>query len=81
MHEPETTLRLEAPGGVVEVRQDARRQPAEAGHLLACSTGPLRLRVEALTEFRLALPENESFLKADLRTTATDELAYAEQAH
>ena len=45
------------------------------------STGPLRLRMEALTDFRLALPENESFLKADLSKNASDELAYAEQAH
>ena len=51
------------------------------GHLLACSTGPLRLRMEALTDFRLALPENESFLKADLSKNAADELAYAEKAH
>jgi acetolactate decarboxylase len=51
------------------------------GHLLTCSTGSLRLRVEALTDFRLALPENESFLKADLSKNASDELAYAEQAH
>jgi acetolactate decarboxylase len=51
------------------------------GHLLACSTGPLRLRVEALTDFHLALPENESFLKADLSKNSAGELAYAEQAH
>ena len=51
------------------------------GHLLACSTGPLRLRMDALTDFRLALPENESFLKADLSKNAADELAYAEKAH
>jgi alpha-acetolactate decarboxylase len=35
---------------------------AHGGHLLACSTGPLQLRIEALTDFHLALPENESFL-------------------
>ncbi len=51
------------------------------GHLLACSTGPLRLRVEALTDFHLALPENEAFLKIDLSKNSADELAYAEQAH
>ena len=51
------------------------------GHLLACSTGSLRLRVEALTDFHLALPENESFLKADLSKNSAGELAYAEQAH
>jgi len=51
------------------------------GHLLTCSAGTLRLRIEALTDFHLALPENESFLKADLSKNAADELAYAEQAH
>ena len=36
------------------------------GHLLECASGPgpLRLRMEALTDFHLALPETESFLKA-----------------
>jgi acetolactate decarboxylase len=51
------------------------------GHLLGCTTGQLRLRIEALTDFHLALPENESFLKADLSKTSAEELAYAEQAH
>lgn len=51
------------------------------GHLLECSAGALRLRMEALTSFHLALPENEAFLKADLTKNAADELAYAEQAH
>jgi acetolactate decarboxylase len=51
------------------------------GHLLTCSTGALRMRMEALTDFHLALPESESFLKADLSKNAAAELAYAEQAH
>jgi acetolactate decarboxylase len=51
------------------------------GHLLECSTGTLRLRREKLTDFHLALPENEMFLKADLSKNASDELAYAEEAH
>ena len=49
-----------------------------------CSTataGTLQLKVEALTDFHLALPENESFLKADLSKNTAEELAYAEQAH
>jgi len=50
------------------------------GHLLDCAAGPLRLRMEALTNFHLALPEIESFLKADLSRNAANELAYAEQA-
>jgi acetolactate decarboxylase len=51
------------------------------GHVLDCTTGPLRLRMETLTDFHLALPESESFLKADLSKNAANELAYAEQAH
>ena len=51
------------------------------GHLLDVEAGPLRLRVEALTEFHLALPESEAFLKADLSKNTAEELAYAEQAH
>jgi acetolactate decarboxylase len=51
------------------------------GHLLDVESGPLRLKVEALTDFHLALPESESFLKADLSKNTAEELAYAEQAH
>lgn len=51
------------------------------GHLLDVEAGPLRLRVEALTNFHLALPESQAFLKADLSKNSADELAYAEQAH
>jgi len=51
------------------------------GHLLDCEAGPLRLQAEALTDFHLALPETEAFLKADLSKNTADELAYAEQAH
>ena len=50
-------------------------------HLLSCSTGPMRIRLEALTDFRLALPENEAFLKANLSKNNAGELDYAEQAH
>jgi acetolactate decarboxylase len=51
------------------------------GHLLDVEAGPLRLKVEALTDFHLALPESEAFLKADLSKNTAGELAYAEQAH
>ena len=53
----------------------------EGGHLLDCESGSLHLRMEALTDFHLALPETESFLKADLSKNTADELAYAESAH
>jgi acetolactate decarboxylase len=51
------------------------------GHLLDVEAGPLCLKVEALTDFHLALPESEAFLKADLSKNTAEELAYAEQAH
>jgi acetolactate decarboxylase len=51
------------------------------GHVLDIEAGPLRLEVEALTDFHLALPESEAFLKADLSKNTAQELAYAEQAH
>jgi len=51
------------------------------GHLLDVEAGSLRLKVEALTDFHLALPESEAFLKADLSKNTAEELAYAEQAH
>ena len=51
------------------------------GHLLDCTARSLRLQVEALTDFHLALPETAAFLEADLSRNTADELAYAEQAH
>ena len=51
------------------------------GHLLDAAADGLRLRVEALTDFHLALPASETFLKADLSKNTAEELAYAEQAH
>lgn len=51
------------------------------GHLLDVEAGPLSLKVETLTDFHLALPESEAFLKADLSKNTAEELAYAEQAH
>ena len=47
----------------------------------AVEADPLRLKVEALTDFHLALPESEAFLKTDFSKNTAEELAYAEQAH
>ena len=57
----------------------ANRQ--HGGHLLDLDADTLRLKIEALTNFHLALPESEAFLKADLSKNTAEELAYAEQAH
>ena len=51
------------------------------GHLLDVQADRLRLKVEALNDFHLALPSSEAFLKADLSKNTAEELAYAEQAH
>jgi acetolactate decarboxylase len=51
------------------------------GHLLDVEAASLRLRLEPLTNFHLALPESEAFLKADLSKNSAEELAYAEKAH
>jgi acetolactate decarboxylase len=51
------------------------------GHVLDVQADRLQLKIELLTDFRLALPESESFLKADLSKSTAEELAYAEQAH
>jgi acetolactate decarboxylase len=34
-----------------------------------------------MTDFHLALPASEAFLKADLSRNTAEELAYAENAH
>lgn len=51
------------------------------GHLLELEAETLQLKIEALTNFHLALPESETFLRADLSKNTAEELAYAEQAH
>jgi alpha-acetolactate decarboxylase len=50
-------------------------------HLLDVKATQLSVRVESLTDFHLALPASEAFLKADLSKNTAQELAYAEQAH
>jgi acetolactate decarboxylase len=51
------------------------------GHLLDVEAAQLYVRIESLTDFHLALPASEAFLKADLSKNTAEELAYAEQAH
>jgi acetolactate decarboxylase len=50
------------------------------GHLLGVEADRLQLEIEALTDFHLALPSSEAFLKADLGRNTADELAAAERA-
>jgi len=51
------------------------------GHLLDVAADALQVEVESLTDFHLALPESEAFLKAEMSKNTADELAYAEKAH
>lgn len=54
---------------------------SQGGHLLACEGSDLTLRVDALDQFHLSLPESESFLKADLSEDTTADLSAAEESH
>ena len=48
------------------------------GHLLQCRGSNLRLQIQREGEYRIALPETEDFLKADLRRDPAADLAQAE---
>jgi acetolactate decarboxylase len=75
---PSFSSAFSIPGYHLHFMSDDRKH---GGHLLDCSAGALRLRIEPLTDFHVALPENETFLRADLSKNTAEELAYAEQAH
>jgi acetolactate decarboxylase len=44
------------------------------GHLLDVEAAQLDVRIESLTDFHLALPASEAFLKADLSKNSAEEL-------
>jgi len=48
------------------------------GHLLQCRGSDLRLQIQREGDYRIALPETEDFLKADLRRDPAADLARAE---
>ena len=48
------------------------------GHLLQCRGAHLRLQIQREGDYRIALPETEDFLKADLRRDPAADLAQAE---
>jgi acetolactate decarboxylase len=48
------------------------------GHLLQCRGSDLRLQIQCERDYRIALPETEDFLKADLRRDPAADLARAE---
>jgi len=49
------------------------------GHLLQCRGANLRLQIQCEGDYRVALPETEDFLKADLRRDPAADLAQAEE--
>jgi acetolactate decarboxylase len=49
------------------------------GHLLQCRGTHLHLQIQREGDYRIALPETEDFLKADLRRDPTADLAKAER--
>jgi acetolactate decarboxylase len=48
------------------------------GHLLQCRGSDLRLQIQREGDYRIALPETEEFLKADMRRDPAADLARAE---
>jgi len=50
------------------------------GHLLQCGGSNLRLQIQREGDYRVALPETEDFVKADLRRDPAADLAKAEGA-
>jgi acetolactate decarboxylase len=50
------------------------------GHLLECSGLNLRLQIQREGDYRVALPETEDFVKADLSRDPSADLAKAEGA-
>jgi acetolactate decarboxylase len=51
---------------------------SRGGHLLECRGSTLRLQIQREGDYRLALPETEAFLKADLSRDPAADLARAE---
>jgi acetolactate decarboxylase len=72
---PEYAKRLNVPGYHLHFVSADR---SKGGHLLQCRGSDLRLRIQREGDYRIALPETEDFLKADLRRDPAADLARAE---
>ena len=75
IYSPAFSGAFSVPGYHFHFLSDDRKQ---GGHVLDVSAASLRLRVEELTAFHLALPETETFLRADLSRDASGDLKQAE---
>jgi acetolactate decarboxylase len=72
---PEYAKMLNVPGYHLHFLSADRKQ---GGHLLQCRGSHLRLQIQREGDYRVALPETEDFLKADLRRDPTADLTRAE---
>lgn len=72
---PEYARTLNVPGYHLHFVSTDRKS---GGHLLQCRGVRLRLQIQREGDYRIALPETEDFLKADLRRDPTADLAKAE---
>ncbi|HWB12831.1 MAG TPA: acetolactate decarboxylase [Pirellulales bacterium] len=75
---PEYARMLNVPGYHLHFLSADRQH---GGHLLDCRGTNLRLQIQREGDYRLALPETEDFLRADLRRDSAAELAQAEGEH
>lgn len=74
---PKYIKTLEIPGYHLHFLTDDR---SAGGHLMECSGRNLLVQIGQVGELRVALPENEEFLKADLTRDPTQDLDRAEHA-
>jgi acetolactate decarboxylase len=72
---PEYARTLNVPGYHLHFLSVDRQK---GGHLLECRGSNLRLQIQREGDYRVALPETEDFLKADLRRDPAADLARAE---
>ena len=75
IYSPSFSGAVSVPGYHIHYLSDDRTQ---GGHLLQIATGRVRLRVQELEDFHIALPETEEFLKADLSRDTSNDLNEAE---
>ncbi len=73
---PEYAKALSVPGYHLHFISADRQS---GGHLLQCRGSNLRLQIQREGDYRVALPETEDFLKADLRRDPTADLNIAEK--
>jgi acetolactate decarboxylase len=72
---PQYAKTLNVPGYHLHFISTDRKK---GGHLLGCRGSDLRLQIQREGDYRLALPETEDFLKADLRHDPEADLTLAE---